>query len=209
MGGRAPGREPRARFIPGGCASVPAFCRAVPRRSPAVSPPHTVRPRARRTRQDTPGEAVQRYVGPNAKATPPRGAPDWLELARHLLHEHHGPGLRMRAIAGEVGVHPVHLSRAFRHHFGTTMSVYLRDLRVRRACEELRHTRHSLARIAIAVGFSDHAHFTRVFKETQGLIPTQYRGQSRPLSPGEAPRVRALAPSSQGAAPCTRLRPRA
>jgi AraC family transcriptional regulator len=105
--------------------------------------------------------------------------PTWLEHARRLLHESTDARARMGGIAREVGVHPVHLSRAFRQHYGTTMSRYRRDLRIRHACEEIRRTEHSLSRIALAAGFADHAHFTRVFKRVNGLTPSEYRWQSR------------------------------
>jgi len=111
--------------------------------------------------------------------TSARGVPPWLEHARRRLHEQSGAGLRMRVIAREVGVHPVHLSRSFRQHFGTTMRCYLRDLRVRSASEEIRRTGHSLSRIALAAGFADHAHFTRVFKQVNGLTPSQFRWSIR------------------------------
>jgi AraC family transcriptional regulator len=108
-----------------------------------------------------------------------RGVPLWLDQARRLLHEQSGAGIRMRVIAREVGVHPVHLSRSFRQHFGTTMRHYLRDLRLRSACEEIRRTGHSLSRIALAAGFADQAHFTRVFKQVNGLTPSQFRWSIR------------------------------
>ena len=105
----------------------------------------------------------------------PSTAPAWLHDARAFLHERCGDTVEMRAIAAAVGVHPVHLSRAFRRHFGVTMGEELRRLRVQRACETLVHTRHGLSRIALALGFSDHAHFTRVFKRHVGLTPTDFR----------------------------------
>ena len=105
--------------------------------------------------------------------------PFWLGRARDLLHERCGSTVRMSVIAGDVGIHPVHLSRSFRRHFGVTMRAYLRDLRVRRACDELRRTEHSLSRIAIATGFADHAHFTRTFKGVHGLTPRDYRRRER------------------------------
>ena len=107
------------------------------------------------------------------------GPPRWLRRARDLLHERCGSALRMGAIAGDVGIHPVHLSRSFRLHFGVTMRAYLRDLRVRRACDELRRTEHSLSRIALSMGFADHAHFTRTFKVVRGLTPREYRRRER------------------------------
>ena len=112
-------------------------------------------------------------------ADPDRGIPTWLERARRLLHETSDVAGCLRGIACEVGVHPVHLSRAFRHHYGTTMIRYRRDLRIRHACEAMRRTEHSLSRIAVAAGFADHAHFTRVFKQVNGVTPSQYRWQAR------------------------------
>jgi AraC family transcriptional regulator len=108
-----------------------------------------------------------------ASDAPRRRAP-WVERAASLLRERTCGRVAAAEIAAELGVHPVHLSREFKKHFGVTMGEYLRDFRVRLASEELRSTK-SLAEIAAAAGFADQSHFTRIFKRTIGQTPGEFR----------------------------------
>jgi AraC-like DNA-binding protein len=87
--------------------------------------------------------------------------------------------MRMAAIAREVGVHPVHLSRGFRRAFGVTMTDYVRDLRIHYAAEALVASPDPVPRIARSAGYQNVGHFTRSFKRATGLTPAAYRGRSR------------------------------
>jgi transcriptional regulator GlxA family with amidase domain len=49
--------------------------------------------------------------------------------------------------------------------------------RVKRAKELLRGTSTSIAEIALACGFSDQSHLTRVFSKTFGISPGAWRRQ--------------------------------
>lgn len=105
-----------------------------------------------------------------------RGAkPPWLVRAVELLHARLTDELSLGEIAVAVGVHPSHLSRTFHQHFGVTMSEYVRRQRVELARRLLTGTDRSLSDIALAVGFSDQAHFSRVFKQATGRTPGAYR----------------------------------
>lgn len=101
--------------------------------------------------------------------------PRWLALARDLIHDRVTQRLALSEIAETVGVHPVHLSRAFRRRFRSTPGEYQRRLRVERAARELATTTRPLSEIAFSCGFADHAHFCRVFKSNLGWTPSGYR----------------------------------
>ena len=109
----------------------------------------------------------------------PRRAP-WLERARELLHAQALRALRVGDLAAEVGVHRVHLSRAFRLHFGCSIGTYQRNLRVEWAASQLAETDLPLSEIALRAGFADQSHFTRVFKRLLGRTPQHYRFERRP-----------------------------
>ncbi len=57
-----------------------------------------------------------------------------------------------------------HLSRAFTAAEGLPLHTYQNQLRIERA-KELLASGEMLSRVAAAVGFSDQAHFSRVFRE--------------------------------------------
>jgi AraC family transcriptional regulator len=112
---------------------------------------------------------------PGAGHRPPR----WLGEARALLHDRHGERLRVTDVAGAVGVHPVHLARVFRLHYGTSVGTYLRGLRLTWAAGRLTDSDDRIAQIALQAGFFDQSHFTRTFKRQFGLTPLAYRNAAR------------------------------
>jgi len=108
-------------------------------------------------------------------ASPEKTAPWWLGRVKERLHEEFPDNIRMRDLAGDAGVHPVHLARAFRKTEKLTPGEYLQRVRVRSACHRLRERDYPLAAIAMECGFSDQSHFTRVFKKLMKTTPAQFR----------------------------------
>lgn len=101
--------------------------------------------------------------------------PRWLQRAKELLHARFLDELSLSAIAHEVGVHSVHLSREFRRHYHSSVGEYIRKLRIEYACKEMSNPDISLAEIASAAGFADQSHFARTFKRLVGVTPAVFR----------------------------------
>ena len=114
---------------------------------------------------------------PEARAS--RQPPRWLAEARDLLHDRYAERLLVTDVADAVGVHPVHLARVFRLHYGTPVGAYLRGLRLTWAAGMLTDSSDGIAQIALQAGFFDQSHFTRVFKRQFGLTPLAYRLAAR------------------------------
>lgn len=110
-----------------------------------------------------------------------RGAgtvPRWLRGVSDLLRERCCDSLTLAEIAAEAGVHPGHLATAFRRHFGCTIGEFVRRQRIALACRALAESETPLADVALAAGFADQSHFTRVFRRQLGLTPAAYRKTS-------------------------------
>lgn len=101
--------------------------------------------------------------------------PEWLARARALLRARFSGRVTLDELARACGVHPVHLARSFRRHYGCTIGQHLRELRLDFACRRMRLSNASLAEIALAAGFADQSHLTRLFKRHMGLTPSEYR----------------------------------
>jgi len=101
--------------------------------------------------------------------------PPWLSRAQELLHSGLRARVRVTEIAREVGVHPVHLARAFRACYHIPLGTYHRQLRLEWARLRLVTSEDSIATIAMAAGFADQAHFTRAFRQHTGFTPGRYR----------------------------------
>jgi AraC family transcriptional regulator len=108
-----------------------------------------------------------------------RSAPRWLRLVRDLLHDEPTPVTRLDVLAQSAGVHPVHLTRAFRQFYGCTPGEYLRQRRIDRACVELAETDRSIAEIAYQAGFASPSHFATTFRRMTGTSPRAYRAAVR------------------------------
>lgn len=121
--------------------------------------------------------AATRAGAPNAPTE--RRPPGWLAQTRALLNDRWSEQLRVADIAATVGVHPVHLTRTFRVHYGLPVGEYLRVLRLDWAATRLAATDDPIADIASHAGFYDQSHFTRNFKHRFGLTPTAYRQVAR------------------------------
>jgi AraC family transcriptional regulator len=102
------------------------------------------------------------------------GHPEWLGRARELVQDCFNQPLRLDAIARAIGVHPVHLAREFKRHFGQTIGEYVRDLRVAFVSERL-GSETPLSLLAAQAGFSDQSHLNRVFKRATGHTPGALR----------------------------------
>lgn len=116
--------------------------------------------------------AASRQAGlaPSEKRPPP-----WLNVVEELVRAGFMEPLMITEVAAHVGVHPVHLARVFRSHFGESFGQYLRRLRLDWAATQLSRPDVTLCDLAAKAGFSDQSHFTRVFKKHTGLTPARYR----------------------------------
>ena len=63
----------------------------------------------------------------------------------------------------------------FRKHTGKTFSQYMRDKRLKKACELLTRSRIPINTVASKVGFKNPYYFSRVFSEHIGVSPREYR----------------------------------
>lgn len=117
-----------------------------------------------------------------------RTRPAWLPRVRDLL-DTDDTTVTLAAIARRVGLHPVYLARAFRTHFGCSVGEYARRRRVARACGRLAVSDMTLSEIALASGFHDQSHFSRVFRRYTAMSPGAYR---RALHEGSDDAIRVL-----------------
>lgn len=128
---------------------------------------------------DGPAELEDRVLaaldGIAGDAPPASAPPGWLALAREALDDTLPDHVPIRRLAGLAGVHPVSLSRAFRRHYGCSITDYRKRERLWRAAARLRGTQRDVARIAHATGYADHAHLCRDFREATGLTPSEFR----------------------------------
>lgn len=106
---------------------------------------------------------------------PGEGGARWLRRARDYVHDHARTGFAVADVAREVGVDPAHLMRTYAARHGATLGEDARRHRVAHACRMLAGPAASIGEAALAAGFADQSHLSRVFKAHTGLTPREYR----------------------------------
>lgn len=100
-----------------------------------------------------------------------RLAEDCAERLRRRFRER----IRFSELARELSCDRTALVRAFQSSFGASMGEYVRSLRVAEVMRLLELGDTPLAEIALAAGFSDQSHCTRVFRRLAGVTPAVWR----------------------------------
>lgn len=103
--------------------------------------------------------------------------PAWLRAVRDRILDSVGTHLTLTELAGHAGVHPDHLGRMFRRHYGMSLGQFVRRARVEWVRQRL-HSRVPLATLAQQAGFADQSQLTRAFREVVGTTPGRYRAHT-------------------------------
>ncbi len=98
------------------------------------------------------------------------------EVIQYIDKNYGQEDLSLNLLASHVNFSPNHLSMVFSQQTGQTFIKYLTDYRMNKAKELLRCTGKRSSEISIEVGYKDPHYFSYLFKKTQGMTPTQYRG---------------------------------
>ncbi len=92
-------------------------------------------------------------------------------MSEHLCD----PDITNDILAKEAHISEIYLRTLFKECYNTTPHQYLISLRIERAKKLLAGTNNSVQNIAADSGFSGIYHFTRAFKKSTSMNPTEYR----------------------------------
>jgi len=114
------------------------------------------------------------------RARPRAGlAPGALRRVREHIDAHLAERVEPAALAALAGLSECHFSRAFKQSLGMPPHRYLMARRVEAAAGLIRDSDRPLVDIALALGFSDQSHFTRLFTRLNGETPRDFRRRHR------------------------------
>ena len=84
------------------------------------------------------------------------------------------PTLNLKSLAQRFSYSEKYLSAMFVRDVGTAFSVYLRDLRIQRACQLMDEGVTVIAEVAAMSGFKDPLYFSKVFKKQMNRSPSEH-----------------------------------
>lgn len=98
-----------------------------------------------------------------------------MKVMLSFLEAHYGEELALEQIAESAGISATECMRCFRRSIGVSPIRFLKERRLQRAANLLRHTERSISEIAASCGFLDMSYFTKAFRQIYGATPTAYR----------------------------------
>ena len=99
-----------------------------------------------------------------------------MEKIMSIINDHiNDPLLNVEKLGREVGISRAHLHRKMKELIGMTPSDFIRNIRLRRACELLKKPDVDITQVAYTLGFTSQPHFSTAFKRFTGFSPTEYR----------------------------------
>jgi AraC-like DNA-binding protein/mannose-6-phosphate isomerase-like protein (cupin superfamily) len=120
-------------------------------------------------------QAASGQIVPLPEPVGPEAGEAAARLAVRFIHDNLSRPLSLAEIAAQVYVSPRHLARLFQHWTGVTPTHYVTHARMDRAQNLIRHSSLPIKEVAIAVGYPDVHHFTRVFTLRFGCPPAKLR----------------------------------
>ncbi|OUS68048.1 hypothetical protein B1748_34945 [Paenibacillus sp. MY03] len=93
----------------------------------------------------------------------------------HMIEMNYANRLTVAAIARFVGLQRSYLNALFQEEMGCSIQQHLIAYRMRRAGELLASTSLSVGDTARSVGYDDPLLFSKMFRKTMGMSPTEYR----------------------------------
>ncbi|GKX31478.1 AraC family transcriptional regulator [Vallitalea longa] len=97
------------------------------------------------------------------------------------IKNYNGHALTLQFLSRRLGYSEFYTTRKFKEISGMQFRDYLRNRKLAFALKEVRDSEKSLLDIAFDYGYSSHEAFTRAFKGTYGVTPSEYRKKPRPV----------------------------
>lgn len=95
--------------------------------------------------------------------------------AQEMLTEDPGRHTSMKSVSEALGVSESSLKRYFRAVYGTNVSAYMHEMRMKYAAELLATSKFGISEIAKACGYANQGRFAKVFRQFYGMKPLDYR----------------------------------
>lgn len=98
-----------------------------------------------------------------------------IDRTLEYIHKHYESAISMEALADLAALSVSGLHRLFKRHTRLTVSEYIAQLRIGKACSLLVSTDKPIAHVAEEVGYGNMSHFNRQFLTIKKMTPREFR----------------------------------
>ncbi len=102
-------------------------------------------------------------------------ASEQADRAADFIENNYMHGITAGDVAAKLGIDRTHFFRIFKAKTGISPEQYIMKLRMKAAKDLLSSGTNTVTEIASLVGVSDVYYFSKLFKRTEGISPTEYR----------------------------------
>ena len=120
-------------------------------------------------------ERAQTVISTRSNPEEKRLTSNRLKRVEDFIEAHLDSKLSIGMMAAELGMSEGAFSRCFRASTGKSPYAHVLDQRIARARDLLAGELSDLAQIALAAGFSSHAHMTSAFRQRLNCVPSHFR----------------------------------
>ncbi len=98
-----------------------------------------------------------------------------IQNSLNYIEDHLTENIKIETLASVAALSPYYYQRLFKGLVKSTVNEYVKLRRLAKASETLKSKGIRIVDVALDYGFSDHANFTRAFKEAYGMTPYEFR----------------------------------
>lgn len=97
------------------------------------------------------------------------------ELVMKYIKQNYASKITLSVLAKKFSCSQSLLVKCFKKEYGTTIMSKLMDIRLEKAAEHLKNSRHSIKEISAECGFMEQNYFSKAFSQKFGHSPSEYR----------------------------------
>jgi len=116
-------------------------------------------------------------VGKQSKATKD------ISFIKHYLETYYHESIQLEDLASMTHLSRFYISHSFKKEIGMSPMEYLIAIRIKESKILLRTTNYSISQVADIVGFTTPTYFSKQFRKSTGISPTDYREQFQGVKP--------------------------
>ena len=99
------------------------------------------------------------------------------DIIKDYIDRNYKKDISAKDVAGILGYSDVYFSKVFKQLFNDNFINYLTKIRIDRAKVLLRDVSFNIKEVGKSVGYADSNYFTKVFKRSVGMSPSEYRSK--------------------------------